>query len=56
MTVATGAGICWYLLVLAVLAALWTILAWAAYGIYAYLNPPACRGGVVSDKNLAEAS
>ena len=44
----------WYLLVLAALAVLWTILGWAAYGVYAYLNPPACRGGVMSDKIKAK--
>lgn len=29
---------------------IWLLIAWAAYGIYSYLNPPKCRGGVVSDE------
>ncbi len=37
----------WYLLLLVVLAALWLILAWAAYGVYSYIVPPRCYGNYV---------
>jgi heme/copper-type cytochrome/quinol oxidase subunit 2 len=33
----------WYLLLLAVCVVLWTILGWAAYGVYSYLHTNRCQ-------------